>query len=163
VVVHAAGIFLVGPIEEHTVELLDRQFDVNVRAPYVLTLAALPHLGSGSSVIFISSVAGQIGFAGAAAYCISKGAVEQMVKAFGVELAAKGIRVNGIAPGNVRTAMNEDLLANPDYEAAMIAMTPLAKIGEVGEIAPLAVLMASPAGGFMAGACFLVDGGLAAQ
>ena len=111
----------------------------------------------------MSSVAGHIGFPGGATYCATKGAVELLARSLAVELAPAGVRVNAIAPGNVRTAMNERLLANPDYERAMLEMTPSRRIGEVDEIAPFAVLIASDAGRFIVGSSVVVDGGVAAQ
>src|SRR6185312_14698373 len=104
---HMAGIFLPAPLAEAPLEDFDLQWRVNVRAPYALTRAAVPHLGRDSSVTFVSSIAGQIAFPNSAAYCATKGAIEQLTKALAVELSPQGIRVNAIAPGSIRTPMNE--------------------------------------------------------
>jgi NAD(P)-dependent dehydrogenase (short-subunit alcohol dehydrogenase family) len=162
-VVHCAGVFLVAPIDE-SLELLDRQWLVNVRAPFRLTLSALPELRRrGGSVIFLSSLAGRVGFPGAAAYCATKGAIELMTRALAVEEAPKGVRINAIAPGNIETPMNAHLMADPDYLRAMIEATPLGRNGRVEDIAPIAVLLASGYSGYMTGESVLVDGGWAAQ
>ncbi len=101
-------------------ESLDEQWRVNVRAPYAITHAAQEHLREGSSVIFISSIAGQVGFPNAAAYCATKGAIEQLVQSLAVEFAPRGVRVNAIAPGNIHSPMNEEYFRSPEYERAMI-------------------------------------------
>jgi len=67
ILVHSAGLFEPIPFAETSPESLDRQWEVNVRAPFLLTQAALPHLDAGSSVIFISSIAGHVGFASSTA------------------------------------------------------------------------------------------------
>jgi NAD(P)-dependent dehydrogenase (short-subunit alcohol dehydrogenase family) len=159
VIVHSAGIFWPKPFPETSLADLDRQWEVNVRAPFALTQAALPHLGAGSSVIFMSSIAGYAGFPNASAYCATKGAIELLTRALGVELAQRGIRVNCIAPGNVATPMNAHLLADSDYYDAMIAATPSRSIGRVEEIAPMAVFLASDRASFMVGSSVLIDGG----
>lgn len=163
VLVNAAGVFLPTPFEETTDEILDQQWQVNVRAPYRLTRELLPHLSAGDSVIFISSIAGHVGFPNSSAYCATKGAVELMVKALTMELAPKEIRVNAIAPGNVRTSMNAHLLADEGYMEQMLAATPAGRVGEVDDIAPAVVFLASPASKYVHGASLLVDGGWAAQ
>jgi NAD(P)-dependent dehydrogenase (short-subunit alcohol dehydrogenase family) len=162
VLVPSAGVFWPKPFEETTLHDLDRQWELNVRVPFELVQLALPHLGAGSSIIFISSIAGYVGFPSSTAYCATKGAVELLTKALAVELAPRGIRVNAIAPGNVLTPMNEHLIAQPEYEKAMLDATPSRRIGTVAEIAPFAVLLASDAGGFAYGSSFLIDGGWAA-
>ena len=124
ILVHSAGLFLPQPFEGNPLGDLDRQWLVNVRAPFALTQAAIPHLSAGSAVIFISSIAGIVGFPGAVAYCATKGAVELMSKALTLEYGAAGVRFNCIAPGNIRTPMNEHLFADPAYEEAMLASTP---------------------------------------
>jgi NAD(P)-dependent dehydrogenase (short-subunit alcohol dehydrogenase family) len=162
VLVHAAGVFLPTPFAETTDEILDQQWDVNVRAPYRLTRAAAGHLGEGSAVIFVSSIAGHVGFPNSSAYCASKGAVELLVKALSMELAPLGVRVNAVAPGNVHTKMNAHLFEDAEYERAMLAATPVGRVGKVEDIAPAVVFLASPASGYVHGASLLIDGGWAA-
>jgi NAD(P)-dependent dehydrogenase (short-subunit alcohol dehydrogenase family) len=161
--VHSAGIFWPKPLGDAPLEDFDMQWRVNVRAPYALTQAALPHLGPDSSVIFVSSIAGQVAFPNSAAYCATKGAVEQLTKALAVELSPQGIRVNSIAPGNIRTPMNEELLKDPDYEQMYLDGTPYGRVGVVEDIAPLAVFLASDGARYIHGESILVDGGWAAR
>ncbi len=163
VLVHSAGIWEPIGFLDGGVDVLDRQWAVNVRAPYAVSRAAVPHMSGGDSIIFISSIAGHSGFPNSVAYCATKGAVELLTKALAMELSPKGIRVNCVAPGNIRTAMNAEQLASPEYEAVMIESTPLRRIGEVEEIAPAVVFLASDAATFVQGATLLVDGGWAAQ
>ncbi len=159
VLVHAAGVFLPKPFEEDTLEDFDVQWETNVRAPFAITQAAVPHLRPAGAVIFVSSIAGLVGFPNSAAYCATKGAVELLSKALTLELTRFGIRFNCIAPGNIRTPMNEHLLANPEYEQAMLAVTPSGRIGEVGDIAGAAVYLASDAARYVSGTSLVVDGG----
>lgn len=163
VVVHSAGIFEPRPFVESSLESFDRQMNLNVRAPFALTQAAVPHLRGGGVVIFISSIAGHAAFPNSAAYCATKGAVELMTRALAVELAPEGIRVNALAPGNIRTPMNEHLLESAEYEASMVERTPFGRVGVVEDIAPVAVFMASDAARYVHGTSLLVDGGWAAQ
>ncbi len=161
--VHGAGIFEVGPVDE-SLEMLDRQWLTNVRAPYRLTVAALPALRhSRGNVIFFSSIAGKVGFPAAAAYCVTKGAVELATKSLAVEEAPNGVRVNAIAPGNVETPMNAHLMAEPAYLEAMLAATPLGRNGRPADIVPLVLLLASGEGSWITGQSFVVDGGWVAQ
>ncbi|ORA60554.1 SDR family NAD(P)-dependent oxidoreductase [Mycobacteroides franklinii] len=163
ILVHAAGVFLPMPFLETTDLDLDMQWNVNVRAPFRLTRAAAPHLGAGSSVIFVSSICGHVGFPNSAAYCATKGAVELLVKSLTAEFGPLGIRVNAVAPGNVRTSINADLLADKDYEQQMLDSTPAGRVGEVEDIAPAVVFLASPAASYIHGASLLIDGGWVAS
>lgn len=163
VAVHSAGVWSPAPFLESPVEILDRQWAVNVRAPYALTRAMVPHMRPGSSILMLSSIAGHIGFPSSVAYCATKGAVELLTKSLAMELAPLRIRVNCIAPGNIRTSMNAAQLSDPEYEQAMLDLTPLGRVGEVEDIAPAAVFLASDAAGYVHGATLLVDGGWTAQ
>jgi NAD(P)-dependent dehydrogenase (short-subunit alcohol dehydrogenase family) len=163
VLVHSAGIYQKASLADSSDEVFDSQWMTNTRAPYRLTRAALPHLGRGSSVIFLSSTAGHVGSSDDSAYCASKGAVELIVKALGVELAPKGIRVNAVAPGNVRTPMNEAILARSEVEQSILESTPAGRIGVVSDIGPAVVYLASAASSWVHGASLPVDGGETAQ
>jgi NAD(P)-dependent dehydrogenase (short-subunit alcohol dehydrogenase family) len=163
VLVHSAGIFWPKPFAEAPLSDFDEQFRINVRAPYALTQAALPHLRPDGSVIFISSIAGRVGFPSSTAYCGTKGAVELMTKSLAMELAPIGVRVNAIAPGNIHTPMNERFFESEDYNRSMIERTPFGRVGVVEDIAPAAVFLASDAARYIHGESILVDGGWAAQ
>ena len=159
VLVHAAGVFLPQPFEQSSLDDFDRQWEINVRVPYAVTRASIPHLRTDGSVIFISSIAGHVGFPNSAAYCATKGAVELMSKALTLEFARDGIRFNCIAPGNIRTSMNEHLLADPAYEKEMLDSTPSGRIGTVDDIAGAALYLASDAASYVHGSSFVIDGG----
>ncbi len=161
--VHSAGIFEPIPFLETPLQSVDRQWAVNVRAPYALTQAAVPHMKRDGSILFISSIAGRVGFPNSAAYCATKGAVELMARALSMELAPVGIRVNALAPGNIRTPMNQHLLASREYEQAMLDHTPYGRVGVVDDVAPVAVFLASDAARYIHGESLLVDGGWVAQ
>jgi NAD(P)-dependent dehydrogenase (short-subunit alcohol dehydrogenase family) len=160
---HMAGIFWPSPLAEAPLEDFDMQWRVNVRAPYALTREALPHMKRDDSITFVSSIAGKVAFPNSAAYCATKGAIEQLTKALAVELAPAGIRVNAIAPGNIRTPMNEKLLESKEYEQMYIDGTPYGRVGVVEDIAPLAVFLASDGARYIHGESILVDGGWAAR
>lgn len=162
VLVNAAGIYRMASIEDTTDAILDEHWHANVRAPYRLTREVVPHLGSGSSIVFISSMSGHVGSPNDSAYCASKGAIELIVKALATELAPRGIRVNAIAPGNVHTPINAELIT-PELEAEIRATTPAGRIGEVDDIAPAVVYLASDASRYVVGASLAIDGGFVAQ
>jgi NAD(P)-dependent dehydrogenase (short-subunit alcohol dehydrogenase family) len=164
VLVHCAGIFEPQPFETTPAASVDRQWELNVRAPFLLTQALLGRMPEGSAVVFISSIAGSVGFPQSAAYCATKGAVELMTRALATELAPRGIRVNAVAPGNIHTPMNaHQFAASAEYERSLIERTPLGRMGEVEDIAPAVVFLASGGARFIQGATLLVDGGWTAQ
>jgi glucose 1-dehydrogenase len=160
ILVNCAGIFEPQPFETQPMASFDRQIAVNVRAPFALIQAALPHLRPDGAVVNISSIAGHSGFPLSAAYCASKGALELMTKALASELGPQGVRVNCVAPGNIRTPMNAQQFAESrEYERSLESRTPLGRIGATDDIAPAVVYLASPAAKFVTGASWLVDGG----
>ena len=164
VLINCAGIFEPMPFDTQPMASFDRHMAVNVRAPFALTQAALPYLQPDGAVVNISSIAGYAGFPQSAAYCATKGAVELMTRALGVELGPLGVRVNCVAPGNIRTPMNaQQFAASREYEQSLEEKTPLGRIGETEDIAAAVVYLASPAAKFVNGASWLVDGGWAAQ
>lgn len=164
VIVHAAGVFDAEPLERATMECFDRQFAINVRAGYALVLAAVPHLDEGGSILLVSSMCGRVGFPHAAAYCATKGAIELLTKALALELAPRGVRVNAIAPGIIRTELNRAAIdGSSEYRDWLLGQIPARRIGSVEDVAPLAVFLASDAARYVHGASLLVDGGWAAS
>jgi len=106
--VNAAGLWREGPTAATTEADYEAVFDVNVKALYFMTAAAIPALQAREGfVVNLSSDAGLQGNAGAALYCASKGAVSIFTKALALELAPHGVRVNAVCPGDVASPMLE--------------------------------------------------------
>ena len=163
ILVNNAGIFEPLPFVDTSLASFDRQMNTNVRAPFAITQRAIPHLRGGGVVINTTSIASHVAFVNASAYCASKGALELLTKALATELAAEGVRVCSIAPGNIHTPMNDHLFESEEYGRAMLAETPAGRIGEVADIANVAVFLASKAADYIHGASLLVDGGWCAH
>jgi 3-oxoacyl-[acyl-carrier protein] reductase len=103
ILVANAGISKAAKIEETTVKDFDNLFAVNVRAPFFLVQQLLPIMTNGGSIVFLSSLAAHAVVGSIAAYASTKGAIDTLVKHFALELGSRGIRVNAVAPGVVRT------------------------------------------------------------
>lgn len=163
--VNCAGIFFPASVDHpQTVEYFERQWRTNVHAPFALTVAALPELRSRKgNVIFLSSVAGRVGYTNATAYCATKGAIETLTKALALEEAPNRVRVNAITPGNVETSMNAGERKNLEFLQATIDATPAGRYALPREIAPMAVFLASDFAGFMTGESVVIDGGWIAK
>jgi 3-oxoacyl-[acyl-carrier protein] reductase len=110
------------------------------------------------AIVNISSVAGFNVAKGVAAYAVAKAGVIQLTKALALELAAKGIRVNAIAPGWIVTDLNRDYLAS-ERGAALKREIPLGRFGEERDLDGVLLLLASDAGRYMTGTTIIVDGG----
>jgi NAD(P)-dependent dehydrogenase (short-subunit alcohol dehydrogenase family) len=163
-IVHTASVFDPRPLEETTLESAQEQWLANVAAPLFMTRAALPHLTNPSSVVFIASTTGSVGFPGCSAYSATKGAVIALGRALAVELAPRGIRVNTVVPGYVRTPMLQPHLdTNEGYEEWILTQTPQARIAGPEELATNIVFMLSGLSEYVHGATLVVDGGWVAR
>jgi NAD(P)-dependent dehydrogenase (short-subunit alcohol dehydrogenase family) len=162
-IVHSAGVLLAGGFASSSLEDLDWQWQVNVRAPFALTQALLPRLGPRGSVIFISSNAAHMGLPGGAAYAATKGAIEALSRTLAVEHGASGVRFNCVAPGAVMTPMNERFRRDdPGVVDAISARAPLGRWGEPADISGLVLYLISDASSYVTGASFAIDGGATA-
>ena len=158
-VVHAAGIYEPEPLDAAALETFERQWAVNVRAPWLITRAALPHMGDGGAIVFVSSTVARAGFAGCSAYSATKGAVAGMARALAVELAPR-IRVNTIEPGFVATPMvTSQYAANGDLEPFLVSKTPVGFVGAAEDIAHAIAFACSSLSRYMTGSTLTVDGG----
>jgi NAD(P)-dependent dehydrogenase (short-subunit alcohol dehydrogenase family) len=156
VLVNNAGFSWFGPTAQLDVATFDRLFAANVRGPYFLVAALAPKMaarGSGS-IINMSSMAGQIGLAGGAAYGAAKATMASMTRSWAAEFSPAGVRVNAIAPGPVFTGG-----AAPDRTEALGATTLLGRAAQPGEIAEVIAFLASPKASYVTGAVIAADGG----
>ena len=114
---------------------------------------------SNYSIINISSVHEQTPQPESAPYAASKGGMQMLTKTIALELAEKGIRVNGIAPGAIATDMNKELLENQKEKEKKEQEIPVHRIGQPEEIAKVALFLASEDASYVAGTTIYVDGG----
>lgn len=160
IVVNNAATALAQPVGEFTLEAWDKQFEVNLRGPVFLTQAALPYLEQSdhASVINVISAGAFLANPNGAMYSAAKSGLMSFTRSFGSALAAKGIRVNAIAPGTVDT----DMVRNnpPEAQAAMAAASPMKRAASPDEMVGPALLLASDAGSFITGQVIIADGGL---
>jgi len=159
VLVNNAGVAELAPFEAQGIESFDRQFAVNVRAPYFLTQELLPLLGEGSSVIFLSSVVARVAFEGISAYSATKGAVEVIVRSLAKELGGRGIRVNAVAPGAIDTDMAQDFLGTEESREYIKSVQALKRIGQPDDIADAVLFFASDDSRWVDGRSLEVSGG----
>ncbi|MGV0908683.1 SDR family NAD(P)-dependent oxidoreductase [Martelella sp. FOR1707] len=159
--VNNAGILLRGRVEEDPdIEKWKKTFDVNVTGTYSVAMAFLDQLkATRGSIINIGSIQSFVATPNSTAYTASKGAVLQMTKSLSVELARYDIRVNGIAPGVMRTPMTVETLSNEKASAALLNHIPMGRAGEPEELAGPAVFLASRLASYVTGVMLPVDGG----
>jgi dehydrogenase/reductase SDR family protein 4 len=150
-----------GPIENIDEELFVKMIDVNVKAYLFLSRMVMPHMekaGKGS-IINVASVEGFKPAYGTGLYSVTKAAVVMLTKVLALEWASKGIRVNCIAPGLVKTHFSEFLWKNEEILKLYLEHCPTKRIGEPAEVAGLALMLASDLAGYTTGSVFSADGG----
>jgi len=138
-----------------------KTLDNNILSNHWLIQLALPDMRAkrDGAIVVISSIGGLRGSSVLGAYTITKAADIQLVRNYAVENGQHGIRVNGIAPGLVKTDFAKALYENPAAEKAAIDRTPMGRLGVPDDIAGAAVFLASPAASWLTGQTLVVDGG----
>ena len=161
--VNAAGVLGNGGVDTADVAEWDRIMDSNVRATFLMTRAASESLKRArGSVVNLSSVAGWRPYAGIAAYCVSKAAVDMFTRCAALDLAPYGVRVNAVNPGVVVTELHTVTEAVADYPAFLERSKgthPIGRVGNVEEVAGLILYLLSEDAGWVTGACMPIDGG----
>jgi len=166
ILVNAAGIISLGSIENTPLAEYDRMMNINVRSVLQLTQLVLPSvIERRGNIVNVSSVTGTRAFPGVLAYCISKAAIDQLTRCTALELAPKGVRVNAVNPGVVRTGLHLNSGMAEDTYGAFLERSklthPLGRVGTPEEIADLIVFLASERAGWITGGTFAIDGGRA--
>ncbi|WP_428375729.1 glucose 1-dehydrogenase [Lichenicoccus sp.] len=152
----------IGPLVEQTIENYTATFDTNVLG----VLLSLKHqlrimLPQGhGNIVNVSSVAGSVGFPGAAVYVASKHAVEGLTRSAALEAAKSGVRVNAIAPGPIVTAMLDRFTGGSEAgKSFMTSLVPAGRLGNVEEVAQAILFLASDKAPFITGQSLAIDGG----
>ena len=157
ILINNAGITIPGGIEETTIADYDTVMGVNLRALYVASKLAMPHLKKPSGrIIHIASVQ-SFGGGGGPAYAASKAGVVNLTRDTALELAPFGATVNAICPGYIETPI-QDYLTSQDIEDCRVK-TPLPRLGLPSDIGNAAVFFASDAAAWITGTALPVDGG----
>ena len=147
-------------------ENFDRTCAVNLKGVYLCLKAEIAHLldaGDGGAIVNTASVAGVEGAKNLPAYVASKHGVMGLTRTAALEYATRGIRVNAVCPGPIRTRMLEAIMEeNPRMEPAMIAAVPMRRLGAPEEIAEAVVWLCSDRASYVTGQGLVVDGGFTA-
>jgi NAD(P)-dependent dehydrogenase (short-subunit alcohol dehydrogenase family) len=160
-----AGIAAGGPTAEFPLDAWERVLRVNLTGVFLCLQAEVVQMlrqGAGA-IVNTASGAGLVGLPGAAAYVASKHGVVGLTKTAALEYATRGIRINAVCPGYVRTPMTAGILADPERTARALAQEPIGRFGTPEEIAAAAVWLCSDAAAFVTGVALPVDGGAFAQ
>jgi NAD(P)-dependent dehydrogenase (short-subunit alcohol dehydrogenase family) len=171
-VVNAAGVLQGGAMGSVGLENYKFNMAANTQAPFEIMMHAIPYLKEQKeaypSIINVSSVNGKQAFAGCAAYCMSKAALDQLTRCASVDLAKDGIRVNAVNPGVIETNLQKSGGLNDDQYAAFLKRSietthPLAaslgRVGQPDEVGELIAFLVSDKAKFMTGECIAIDGG----
>ncbi|GAA0996014.1 hypothetical protein GCM10009555_091140 [Acrocarpospora macrocephala] len=157
ILVNNAGVFLLGPLEQLSLEEFEQTVAVNIRAPFVASQAAVPHMSAGGRIINIgSNVAERAVFPGFALYAMSKTALIGLTKALGRELGPRAITVNLVNPGPTDTELNPADGPNAD---TINGFTALGHYAAPADVAAAVAFLASADGRYITGATVNVDGG----
>jgi len=164
VLVNNAGLTWGAPAESMPLERWRQVIDANITGTFLMSQTVGRHMleRKKGAIVNVASIAGfgggQLNTVG---YNASKAAVINLTRALAVEWAARGIRVNAIAPGLFRTRMSEVLVQRA--EAANVPVAPLGRIGQPGELAPMVLFLASEGASYITGQVVAIDGGRSAQ
>jgi NAD(P)-dependent dehydrogenase (short-subunit alcohol dehydrogenase family) len=158
--VNNAGTGAFMPTTGQDVASFEAMFAVNVRGTFFLTAALAPKMAAngGGSIVNITSMAAELGMAGAAAYGASKAAVAELTRTWAAEFAADNIRVNAVSPGPTTTEGTTEIMG-ADGIAQEAATVPLNRPATVDEIARVVAFVASPRASYVTGAIIAAYGG----
>jgi len=163
IIVSNAGFTEQAPLVTLTPEHFDKAFNLMARAPVFLVQKLLPLMGSGGSIILVSSAMHLMGIANHTAYAATKAATRSYARTWAAEFKGRGIRVNTLSPGVTDTPILEAQSESGGRDEVVnmyMDMIPLGRLAEAVEIANAAVFLASDQSSYMTGADLMADGGV---
>ena len=165
ILVNSAGINIRGSIDEVSYEDFQQVQKTNVDGTWLCCRAVIPHMKSAGygRIVNLASTLGMVGLANRTPYTASKGAVIQLTRALGLELATSGITCNAICPGPFLTPMNIPFAESEETKKHIVGAVALERWGDLKEIQGPAILLSSPASSYMTGSLLTVDGGWTAK
>jgi NAD(P)-dependent dehydrogenase (short-subunit alcohol dehydrogenase family) len=166
-IVHSAGISRTVPIQYLKMDDLKSIMNINFYSfiELVKHFSKRKYNDNGGSIVAISSISSQVGARGLAAYCASKGALDSSIRSIALELAAKNIRINSIAPGMIKSQIYDGLIEivnNNDFEADL-KKRQIMGLGKPEDVASAAAFLLCDASSFITGTSMVVDGGYLAH
>ncbi|MBS7541507.1 SDR family NAD(P)-dependent oxidoreductase [Ancylobacter oerskovii] len=159
ILVNNAGNAGWGGLADATPDGWDTMFAVHARAPFFMVQSALGRLRDGGRIVNVSSAAGTRPMAAVPIYSMAKAAINNLIHALAIELGPRGITVNAVAPGWVRTDMNAAVRENADMVTAIEADTALGRFGETSDIAAVVAFLASDEGRWITAQVIEASGG----
>ncbi|MYT28549.1 MULTISPECIES: SDR family oxidoreductase [unclassified Streptomyces] len=159
ILVNNAGISSGHAISEVTPREWERLLAVNVTAPFFVTQRAIPLLNDGGRIINMGSTASRFAVSTQIGYTVTKAALEALAPSLANELGRRGITVNTVAPGAVRTDLTAGHTAIPEVVAGLEAITALGRLGEPEDVADVVGFLAGPQGRWITGRTIDVSGG----
>lgn len=166
VLVNNAGVEHKQPFLDTPIDLWNKVISVNLTGAWLCSQAAAKHMVKqrrGGRIINVSSVHEELAMPTNAPYCASKGGLRMLMRTIALELAEHGITVNDVCPGAVDTPMDASLRHDRKEYDLLLAEIPLRRMARPDEVAELCVFLASPAGAYITGASYIIDGGMTKQ
>jgi NAD(P)-dependent dehydrogenase (short-subunit alcohol dehydrogenase family) len=153
------------PTADYSIEGWQRLIGINLSGVFYCMKYEIPAMlnSGGGAIVNMASILGRVAFANSPAYVTSKHGVVGMTQNVAVEYGQRGIRVNSVGPGFIRTPLIADIEANEDIRNMLISLHPIGRLGEPEEVAELVVWLSSDKASFVTGAYIPVDGGYLAR
>lgn len=156
----AGGMIARKTLADMDADFFDHVMALNFRSAFLVTKAVLPHLGQGSAIVNLSSLAARDGGGpGATVYAAAKGALTTLTRGWAKEFGPQGIRVNALCPGLIGTSFH-DTFSKPEGRAATAGNTPLRREGQPEEVAATVAYLLSDDAAFLTGVNLDINGGL---
>lgn len=170
ILVNNAGIEIHNVVQDVTLEQWNKVIGVNLTGNFLCTRAAVRKMletgvrpkisAAAGKIVNISSVHQVIMWAGFASYCATKGGINLFMQSVAQEVAEKKIRVNSVAPGAIKTPINENVWSDPEGMKDLMTKMPYGRMGEVGDVAAAVAFLASDESDYVTGTTLFVDGGM---